>query len=424
MPEVKKCDMSRPFAFISYAHEDDKKVMEVAQLLMEKGYNIWVDKNLKCDAKSWIENVAEVLMDDNLAIGIFFRSENSMIKTNVMKELALLQDLGIIVVDIWNDPSMNSILYFKKLGKEKKKEELALASQVMDIVNSEANATRYNEKYNELEKLYKGLDDVNVKIEDTVCDYQNIKKEVKKCDISKSADKKSSLDFKKRLNLAFHNAIAIDDKKHFINYTKEFVAKEKKENGAPVIFLPEKYQQRVFLCSYDENSKTIEVETVVSDNKGQLKLLAKKFKNGMKIEPDDNIYYEPQLLVSNVRHFGTPIELKNCKKTIDYDILNKSIEICGVYKSYDEYKEKVNKLIELYKDENTEIIGYDELGEYAKIHNRDLSVDIRFDFKAKIDLNDTIDQDKENGYCNLFEDAKKDKMAKIIYETIINKLIF
>ena len=43
--EDKRCDMEKPFAFISYSHEDNnaQKVMAIFKGLYEKGINLWID---------------------------------------------------------------------------------------------------------------------------------------------------------------------------------------------------------------------------------------------------------------------------------------------------------------------------------------------------------------------------------------------
>ena len=40
-----KCDMNKPFAFISYSHDeyDSQIVMNVFKKLMERGHNLWID---------------------------------------------------------------------------------------------------------------------------------------------------------------------------------------------------------------------------------------------------------------------------------------------------------------------------------------------------------------------------------------------
>ncbi len=40
-----KCNMNKPFAFISYSHDeiDSQIVMNVFKQLMKKGYNLWIE---------------------------------------------------------------------------------------------------------------------------------------------------------------------------------------------------------------------------------------------------------------------------------------------------------------------------------------------------------------------------------------------
>lgn len=81
-----KCDMNKPFAFISYSHDeyDSQIVMNVFKKLMERGHNLWIDiANMPADEHTWKKAAIDALTNKNCKFAFFFRSESSMIKKTI-----------------------------------------------------------------------------------------------------------------------------------------------------------------------------------------------------------------------------------------------------------------------------------------------------------------------------------------------------
>lgn len=104
----KKYDENKPFAFISYSHDDHDSqiVMNIFKKMFDKGYNLWIDvANIPKNEASWKTAARTALRSKLCKCAIFFRSENSMVKDTILNEIKLINDLehinGFIVVDIW-----------------------------------------------------------------------------------------------------------------------------------------------------------------------------------------------------------------------------------------------------------------------------------------------------------------------------------
>lgn len=113
-----KCDMNKPFAFISYSHDeyDSQIVMNVFKKLMERGHNLWIDiANMPADEHTWKKAAIDALTNKNCKFAFFFRSESSMIKKTIENELETIKILdhikSIVVVDIWHEDNMDAGSY-------------------------------------------------------------------------------------------------------------------------------------------------------------------------------------------------------------------------------------------------------------------------------------------------------------------------
>lgn len=85
--EILPCDLNRPFAFISYSSQDKHRVWEDVYYLQEKGYNLWIDTNLKATDDTWQKAALEAISNINCEIVIFYLSKSSVISEPCLKEL-------------------------------------------------------------------------------------------------------------------------------------------------------------------------------------------------------------------------------------------------------------------------------------------------------------------------------------------------
>lgn len=159
-----KCDMGRPFAFISYSHDkhDAQIVMNVFKQLMNKGYNLWIDvANIPVNEKSWDESAMNALGDPNRKFTIFFRSEESMINSNIEDELKkskIFYNIGDIkVIDIWHKEGMNADICYKEILN--KKQYGFICNKICKIVSTDCNAIRLaSDAENDILKLVKQME--------------------------------------------------------------------------------------------------------------------------------------------------------------------------------------------------------------------------------------------------------------------------
>ena len=124
--ENMKCNMEKPFAFISYSHDDydSKIVINVFKKLMNRGYNLWIDTaDMLTNENSWKKLVRGALRNENCKMAFFFRSESSMVKDTTAYELDLITDIEniklIAAVDIWHEVGMSAEKFRKKILNDK-----------------------------------------------------------------------------------------------------------------------------------------------------------------------------------------------------------------------------------------------------------------------------------------------------------------
>ena len=116
------CDTSKPYAFISYSHQNTDVVRAIFTDLYNKGLNLWIDgANLPHDQKSWASAAPQALIDKNCKCAFFFRSEASTISPPILRELRHMSQLKktITSVDIWQTESQTRYADYRKelLGK-------------------------------------------------------------------------------------------------------------------------------------------------------------------------------------------------------------------------------------------------------------------------------------------------------------------
>ena len=155
-----KCNMNKPFAFISYSHDeiDSQIVMNVFKQLMKKGYNLWIDvANIQRNENGWYEVVMDTLGSENCKFTIFFRSEESMINLNIESELVKSKKFvhirNIKVIDIWHKEGMNADIYYEEI-LNKKHENRNVCDRICKIVKPDCNVIRLaKDADNDISKL-------------------------------------------------------------------------------------------------------------------------------------------------------------------------------------------------------------------------------------------------------------------------------
>lgn len=161
--ENRRCNLEQPFAFISYAHEEEdaKIVKETFLNLYDSGFNLWLDlANLPNSADSWKEDAMDALGSKNCKTLIYFRSEAALVRETIKDEIKKFitsdKESGsgrtpgdIIIVDTENDSEWESAeVCLDKLEKESKQDEekrkaYENCEAICGIVSVQCNALRY-----------------------------------------------------------------------------------------------------------------------------------------------------------------------------------------------------------------------------------------------------------------------------------------
>ena len=146
----KTCDMNRPFAFISYSHDehDTQIVLNVFHALYNRGYNLWIDiANMPHDEHAWTRSALTALRTPTCKFAFFFRSESSMAKPTIAKELETIKKLrhigDIVTLDIWHEENNTAeSVYDQILNDTEDQESFDACERICNIVHVANSAIR------------------------------------------------------------------------------------------------------------------------------------------------------------------------------------------------------------------------------------------------------------------------------------------
>ena len=179
--ENMKCNMDKPFAFISYSHDDydSQIVMNVFKRLMSRGHNLWIDTaNMPTDEHTWKKSARDALRNRNCKLAFFFRSESSMVKETIAKELKMITIINhiksIVTVDIWHEADMDAGTYYAEVMNDESK-DIDSCDLICECVSTENVAIRLagdagNDIIELVEKMEKKLKEIEDNIEPTDVD--------------------------------------------------------------------------------------------------------------------------------------------------------------------------------------------------------------------------------------------------------------
>lgn len=88
LSKLKKCDMSKPYVFVSYSSANRNLVWEDVYNLQQRGYNIWIDDKMIDKTKSsWENDAIEAITTLNCKLLIFFVSRDSLSSKPCLNEM-------------------------------------------------------------------------------------------------------------------------------------------------------------------------------------------------------------------------------------------------------------------------------------------------------------------------------------------------
>lgn len=177
MTELKECNVTKPYVFVSYSHDDKDVVHRDVEHLQKLGYNLWIDEPQLGIGVKWDERVLDVISDKLCKAILFFVSESSLSSEYCRRELnhsfdeqtRLIHDGEIIPIlsvesnEISNFPSF--ITDFRKraaveLQKDRGKFK-SLDSTLKKLFGEELNTlagsgfTSLEKRYDEILKSFK-----------------------------------------------------------------------------------------------------------------------------------------------------------------------------------------------------------------------------------------------------------------------------
>ncbi len=146
----KKCDMDKPFVFISYAHDDNVDVIQrIFSELYDSGFNLWIDiSNLPVDANTWEKAAKDAIKSPNCKVLVYFRSKYSLVKRTVKSEIKDFTDhwdrtgSDIITVDLSKADEPHTTEFMESL-KETDSYKYDICKEICSVVSSHCNALRF-----------------------------------------------------------------------------------------------------------------------------------------------------------------------------------------------------------------------------------------------------------------------------------------
>lgn len=86
--KIRRCDMSKPFIFVSYSSMDHELVHQDVLEFQRRGYNVWLDeRNLDKTKSSWKEDALKAIQNYNSILLIFYVSRYSLTSEACFNEL-------------------------------------------------------------------------------------------------------------------------------------------------------------------------------------------------------------------------------------------------------------------------------------------------------------------------------------------------
>lgn len=153
------CNVDRPYAFISYSHdeEDKQQVMAVVTYFRNKGYNIWTDELLHHTHRSWKVHIGNVLNHENCKVFVYFRSRRSLVKWTIAHEIRhfdRVKDLkkdydnkhnAIVIFDLY--PSQQNEAVYAQIAREEEDSKLESFYEIEEYISADANALTFENEW-------------------------------------------------------------------------------------------------------------------------------------------------------------------------------------------------------------------------------------------------------------------------------------
>lgn len=96
--EIRKCDMTKPYIFVSYSSMDKELVQDDVRKLQRLGYNVWLDDaNLDKTKGSWKSDALAAIEDIYCQLVVFYVSDASLTSEPCLNELRKTKDKETLI---------------------------------------------------------------------------------------------------------------------------------------------------------------------------------------------------------------------------------------------------------------------------------------------------------------------------------------
>ena len=166
LKKIRKCNMNKPFIFISYSSKDSAVVWRDVLEFQNRGYNVWLDEiNLDKRNDTWKTDAKGAIEDKDCKLVVFYVSRNSLTSRPCYEEMLTTKsrttqamhrgnEVKYIAVDV--EP-INNIMDFKQdisneildgeLSKDEQKKIVTLIDEfISDFFNSNNDRVRIKHK--------------------------------------------------------------------------------------------------------------------------------------------------------------------------------------------------------------------------------------------------------------------------------------
>ncbi len=150
LKNIRKCDMEKPFVFVSYSQEDSEVVWQDVLELQRRGFNVWIDKkNVDRKKETWTQDALNAIADTYCELVVFYVSSNSLVSEPCLDELRMiaaeqtrshhygnLQFVAVEVEPVDNIVSFGELVFEEIRSSESDK---SVKHNKMDILNEFIN---------------------------------------------------------------------------------------------------------------------------------------------------------------------------------------------------------------------------------------------------------------------------------------------
>jgi len=143
--ELSKCDLTKPYVFVCYAHANKEKVHSDASELQKRGCNVWIDAANMVGGKS-VEQTDDIIRKENCKALIFYMCEKSVCSEYCLPELrtAKKYEIPIIPIHCFSiivGMGLKKTILSMQRNMDFKREQVKTSDFILDILEKNGSET-------------------------------------------------------------------------------------------------------------------------------------------------------------------------------------------------------------------------------------------------------------------------------------------